>query len=279
MEDLFKRNLLTLRKPTVPKTFGEAVLVPGWWKPREGKKSVPKKILIDESYSEKVQMIESLERFAQEKIQESATPVIKIEGGEIALKPEPVWTGVGLAQDKESLFKALSLEPEILEILLSAKITGQVRVLFVSENFRPFAEVKPELKSGMINEILAGFPLKTAEFFERMIVAMKLNSSEIILYPVENQEKDLSSEVMSIAAFYKPEVIITLGAKASQRILKSQDRLSLLHGQFFKRNVEGVGSFQVVPLYHPSIIETNQAMKKTAWTDMQKIMSYLKKLS
>ena len=278
MEDLFKRNLLTLRKPVTPQTFGEALLSPGWWKPSELKRPMTKKVKIDDSYSEKVQMIESLERFAQEKIQESASPVIKLDGGEIVLKAEPTWN-VSLAQDSQTLIQSLSLEPEILEILLSKKFAGAVKVLFVAENFRSYSDVKPDLKSGMINEILAGFPLKTAEFFERMIVAMKLSSSEIILYPVENQEQDLSDQVMSIAAFYKPEVIITLGAKASQKILKSQERLSLLHGQFFKRTIEGAGSFQVVPLYHPSIIETNLAMKKTAWADMQKIMVHLKKLS
>jgi uracil-DNA glycosylase family 4 len=60
-------------------------------------------------------------------------------------------------------------------------------------------------------------------------------------------------------------------------VLKSTDRLAQVHGQFFSRKI-GEKTFQVVPLFHPSIIETNQNMKKTAWADMQKIMKHLKKL-
>ncbi len=83
---------------------------------------------------------------------------------------------------------------------------------------------------------------------------------------------------MRIAAFYKPEVIVTLGAKATHKILKGQERLAMVHGQFFVRKIENVGTMTIVPLFHPSIIESNQNMKKTAWSDMQKIMQHLKKL-
>jgi uracil-DNA glycosylase family 4 len=71
---------------------------------------------------------------------------------------------------------------------------------------------------------------------------------------------------------------VTLGANSTHKILKVQDRLTQLHGQFFNRKIENIGTFIVVPLFHPSIIENNQNMKKTAWTDMQKIMKQLKKL-
>ncbi|MFL5786168.1 MAG: uracil-DNA glycosylase family protein, partial [Bacteriovoracaceae bacterium] len=112
-----------------------------------------------------------------------------------------------------------------------------------------------------------------------MILAMKLDPSEVMIYPVEKtDETDLSGEVVRIALYLNPEVMITLGAKATQKILKSNDRLSLIHGQFFERKVENQGVLQIVPLYHPSILETNVSMKKTTWTDMQKIMKHLKKI-
>jgi DNA polymerase len=166
-----------------------------------------------------------------------------------------------------------------MRISLENKVPEQVKVLFVSEKFRSWEEIEPELKSGLINELLAGFPLKTAELFERMITAMKLVASEVIIFPVEgSDESDFSRYVMEVAAYYRPEIIVTLGAKAAQKILKSNDRLSMVHGQFFNRRMSETGNFQVVPLFHPSIIETNQNMKKTAWADMQKIMKHLKKL-
>ena len=152
-------------------------------------------------------------------------------------------------------------------------------MIFITENFRPMSEAQPELKvSGFLNELILGLPLKTAELFERMILAMKFMPDEVLIYPVEAGENDLSLEVMKLAAFFRPEVLITLGAKATQNILKNNDRLSMTHGQFFIRKINDSLTVNLIPLFHPSIIESNQNMKKTAWADMQKIMKHLKKL-
>lgn len=278
MDSLFKQKLLTLRNPSQPKTFTEALLGDTSWLKapvREKKASLPPK----ENFSEKVQVIESLERFAQEKTAELKTNVIKLNGGELHVKAEPGWDDLNHFKSHDDLKAALNLDSKYLDIVFKDKNPGQVSVLFVSEKFRNWDEVSAELKTGFINELIAGFPLKTAELFERMIMAMKLTPPEVIVFPVEgNDETDFSRDVMEVAAFYKPEIIITLGAKATQKILKSNDRLTMVHGQFFNRRMGDVGNFQVVPLFHPSIIETNQNMKKTAWADMQKIMKHLKKL-
>jgi len=279
MDAIFKQKLLSLRNPGTPKTFGEALMGETPWIKKDAVKSTLMKTPSKETYSEKVQVIESLERFAQEKTTELQTNIIKLDGGELHVRSEPGWDDLEHFETAENLKTHLKLDPRLLEIILNGKRPKVVKVLFVSETFRSWEEVSPELKSGLIDELLAGFPLKTAELFERMIRAMKLGPSEILIYPVEGEnEMDFAKDVMEIAAFYQPEVIITLGAKATHRILKNNDRLSLVHGQFFNRRMGERGNFQVVPLFHPSIIETNQNMKKTAWADMQKIMKHLKKL-
>jgi hypothetical protein len=278
MDSLFKQKLLSLRKPPVPTTFGSALLGDTSWLKRSHTPAVVAPPA-QEEYSEKVQVIESLERFAQEKSQELKSPILKLDGGELHIRPEPGWDDLTHFAGKEALFEYLKLDKNLLEISLKDKRPNEVKVLFVSEKFRPWDEVSPELREGFINELLVGFPVKTAELFERMIVAMKLSPAEVIIFPVEgSEEEDFSRDVMEVAAFYHPEIIITLGAKATHKILKSNDRLSLVHGQFFNRKMGERASFQVVPLFHPSIIETNQNMKKTAWADMQKIMKQLKKL-
>lgn len=277
MDSLFKQKLLTLRNPPQAKTFSEALLGDTSWlkAPIREKKSTP----VKEVFSEKVQVIESLERFAQEKVAETKTNMFKIDGGEVHLKTEPGWDDLNHFNSFDDLKSGLKLDSKFLEIVFNNKQPGKISVLFVSEKFRNWDEVSADLKSGFINELIAGFPVKTAELFERMIMAMKLDPSEVIVFPVEGtDESDYSRDVMEVAAFYKPEIIITLGAKATQKILKSNDRLTVVHGQFFNRRMGDRGNFQVVPLFHPSIIETNQNMKKTAWADMQKIMKHLKKL-
>jgi hypothetical protein len=277
MEPLFKQKLLGLRNPKPAKTFAEALLgEPSWLR------KIPKatsSIIQKEVFSEKIQVIESLERFAQEKTLEQNSPVIKIPGGEVHVKNAESWHGVGQFSNFDSLKDVLRLDEKLLDIILSKKVQGRVKVLFVSEKFRKMEEVIPEIRGGFIDELLTGFPLKTAEFFERMILAMKLESEEVIIFPIEGaDDTDYSDSVMAIASFFQPEVVITLGATATSKILKSNDRLSLVHGQFFTRKLGEESSVQIVPLFHPSIIETNQNMKKTAWIDMQKIMKHLKKL-
>lgn len=278
MEEIFKRNLLRLRQMPKPTSFAQALFPGAPWQ-IVSLKETPISEVKKPGFTEKKQVLESLERFAHEKAIESASPVIKIPGGEVVVKPGPVWNGISSFSDLKNLREALSLGQRSLDILFQNKTPETVKAIFVTETFRPWKEIETDLKGGFIDELLMGFPLKTAELFERMIFAMKLTPQEVFLYPVEFEGQDLAEEVMSIVGFLKPEVIITLGAKATQRILKNNDRLSLIHGQFFQRSLGELGSYQVVPLFHPSIIETNQNMKKTAWTDMQKIMKHLKKLT
>lgn len=277
MDEMFKQNLLRMRHPQSPTSFGEALFGKVTW----AQKSIPKKVQPKPEvaqFSEKAQVMESLERYAQEKLGDNPAATIKISGGEIGIKPEPTWEGIPQYTQFAELKKDLTLEDKILELCLQTKTPGKVRIMFVPESFRSFEEFKAELKEGFINQLLPAFPFKTAELFSRMLSAMKLIDEEVIIYPTMMNELDISSEVMKVAGFYAPEVIVTLGANATHKILKGQERLAQVHGQFFNRKIENIGNFVVVPLFHPSIIENNQNMKKTAWADMQKIMKHLKKL-
>lgn len=280
MEELFKQNLLILRTPPVPRTFKEALFPGSLWKPEVRKKANtdPGKIFLSDEYSEKKQVVESFERFAHEKIKESPTSEVTIEGGILAQKPVSEWEEVQFFNNLLDLINSLKLPSEFQKVVFKNKTKGKVNVIFVTETFRSWQETEKDLKEGFINELLAGFPLKTAELFERMIRAMKLMPDEVLLYPIDFDGLDFGSELITIAAHFKPEVIVTLGARATQKILKTNDRLTMVHGQFYQRALPDGHTFQVVPLFHPSIIETNQNMKKTAWTDMQKIMKHLKKL-
>ena len=277
MDDMFKQNLLRMRHPHPPNSFGEALFGQVTWAQKSIPKKTAKKVESSE-FSEKAQVMESLERYAQEKLGNNPAATIKISGGEIGIKPEPIWQGIPQFAHFEELKKELTIEPKILDLCLNNKLPADVRIMFVPESFRSFEDFKAELKEGFINQLLPAFPFKTAELFSRMLSAMKLIDDEILIYPTMMNDSDISAEVMKVAGFYSPEVIVTLGANATHKILKGQERLAQVHGQFFNRKIENIGTYVVVPLFHPSIIENNQNMKKTAWTDMQKIMKHLKKL-
>ncbi len=279
MDAIFKQKLLGLRHPQAPRTFGAALLGDtSWWGPLS--ETAPSLLShVPGEVSERALVLESLERFAVDKTREEKTLVLKIPGGELHVHSEAPLEIPNFYGNAADLRAGLGLDPRLTDLVLCNKTPGKVQVLFVSERFRPWNEVALELKSGLESELRAGFPPRTAELFGRMIAAMKLSQEEVLLYPVEDSDElDFAPDVLALATFYRPEIIVTLGAKATARILKSTDRLSLVHGQFFPRQLADSYMVQVVPLFHPSIIETNQNMKKTAWADMQKVMKHLKKI-
>ena len=276
MDDVFKKKLAELRSPIPAKSFGEDLLRPANWSLKPVPRPVEAKIIIREEYSEKTQVIESLGRFVEEKAKETETKTIKIDGGEIAFKPDSGWEDIPEAQDQAELMEFLTLDPEALQALIAPKAASQVQILFVTEAFNP--DVSGE-RPGMQNELQYCFPTKTVEFAERMIGAMKIPLDQMVFYPIDNDGQDLGEEVMAVARYFKPSVIVTFGAKAANTILKRNDKLSLFQGQFFHRVVGDEDKFTIVPLYHPFILETNPNMKKLTWENMQKIMAHLKNQS
>lgn len=266
METLFKQKLIDLRSKAVPQTFSEALFPGGGFAPFNLPKCLKThqdKVSSESGFTEQKHLIESLERFVEER---EVVPVG--EKAEIALKATPDWS----SSQEDYL-----LSSQFRELILRGK--NKVEVIFVTETLRPFNELGPELQGAFIDELLCGFPQKTAELFERMILAMKLRPEEVILYPSELGGESLFDDVVKLTQEFRPKVIITLGAKATSAVLKTKDRLAQVHGQFFTRKLLDSYEVQVVPLFHPNIIETNQNMKRTAWVDMQKVMKFLKKLS
>ncbi len=271
MQEIFKSKLLELRRPAKAQSFAEALLGQTSWAPKapRSKLVTPKEegAKLKEAFSEKQHVIESLERYVEEKTQITRIPVIPVEGGEITLKkPEEHELSYQL-KSVEDLQNHLSKNSfQELKDLTSGNLPHKVEVLFITETFRPVSErEKIENPSAFTTAFLPCLPQKTSELFERMVSAMKLVPEETILLGLENEGEDLLKAVMSIAEYLRPQIIVTLGAKSTQRVLKSNDRLTMVHGQFFGRKI-GDFSAQIVPLFHPSIIETNQNMKKTMST-------------
>ncbi|MFA5584424.1 MAG: hypothetical protein WDA09_09425, partial [Bacteriovoracaceae bacterium] len=88
MEALFKQKLIELRADLAPQTFGEALFTHRYFSlmPSHSSKVIPK---IEKGFTEQKHLIESLERFVEEK------KVIPIgENAEIGLKKAPDWSPV-----------------------------------------------------------------------------------------------------------------------------------------------------------------------------------------
>jgi hypothetical protein len=119
------------------------------------------------------------------------------------------------------------------------------------------------------------FEDEVAMLFRKMVGAMKLTSEEFKVMALNSNETlDLFK---NIADFYKPSVVVTLGAKAISKLLDKKTRLSSVHGQRYTGDVNS-HNFDIFPIFHPAYLLFNQDMKMTTWTDMQKIMKRIGKL-
>lgn len=132
---------------------------------------------------------------------------------------------------------------------------------------------------------------ETGELLSKMIVAMKIPQDKVGITllrkcysPVEEEFSDVMLEscrnhFISELSLLRPKVVVTLGAVATNAVLNKKQRLSTVHGVFhsstLKQEEVELHKFQVVPLFHPEFLLINPKMKKTAWVDLQKIMSFL----
>lgn len=128
----------------------------------------------------------------------------------------------------------------------------------------------------------------------KMIQAMKLTPEEYQRYgfnleleKIENLEENLlqpsleTAELFNQIKTFAPEIVITLGAGVTNILLGKREKLSSIHGVFFKTSLnfhEEIFSYEIFPLFHPDFLLINPNMKRTAWIDLQKIMERMGKI-
>lgn len=83
---------------------------------------------------------------------------------------------------------------------------------------------------------------------------------------VDQCEPYLKRQIAAI----KPEAICALGAVAAQTLLRTNEPISRMRGEF--REYEGA---QLLPTFHPAYLLRNPAAKKDAWQDLQMVMRKL----
>lgn len=77
----------------------------------------------------------------------------------------------------------------------------------------------------------------------------------------------------------KPEVIVALGAPASQTLLQTMESIGRLRGRFYDfytSGTPGVGEpTPLMPTYHPAYLLRSPGEKRKAWEDLMKVMEFL----
>ena len=199
--------------------------------------------------SEKTRAIESFTEFAQKKIEEAPEAKIIFPGGEVALQEG---AGVGRKITLDKLVEKPSWA------------TPQVKVVFYGETSK--------LSSNATES-----DQRANELLDKMIAAMRLESGAVVSL-LTSDEGLAFDELISGLYHCKPQFVVSLGAIATNTILGRKEKLTRVHGQFFPIKIQHESeSCQVnlMPLFHPDFLLINPNMKRTAWIDLQKIMSEL----
>lgn len=177
----------------------------------------------------------------------SATPQIdKTEKGRVL---DSLKAYVEEARDHTKESQVIPLEKGEIHLKTQDKIESNTRVFFVTDEGTTEGEATLLLK--------------------KMASAMTLSLNDYAICESKDLEK-LNDEITK----ERPLFVFTLGAKATAALLGVNERLAVIHGQYFERTRDN-HTFTVVPLFHPEYLLVNPAMKKIAWADMQKVMKSL----
>jgi uracil-DNA glycosylase family 4 len=120
------------------------------------------------------------------------------------------------------------------------------------------------------------------QLLSKMIAAMGLSEGEFRSIALERSrlEDPASSGVHDEILRSGARVVVCLGSMVTHALMGSLERLSKIHGQCFEKSFatsSGDVVLNIVPLFHPSYLLINPNMKKTAWNDLQKVMTLIGK--
>jgi uracil-DNA glycosylase family 4 len=135
-------------------------------------------------------------------------------------------------------------------------------------------------------EDLQGRPFvgPAGELLTRIIEAIDLRREEVYIAnivkcrPPQNRNPQ-PDEIRTCLPFLRkqlaairPRIICALGTFAAQTLLQTEERISLLRGQFY--TYEGA---LLMPTYHPAFLLRNPQFKRDVWEDMKMIREEYKK--
>lgn len=164
--------------------------------------------------------------------------------------------------------KVVKVLDEVVIVIAKTGLTFLSEVLFVGDTFADEGD----------------------DLLGKMIAAMKLSGIEFHRYPMEeeldnvvdlakNLEEPTSAtqKLFEIIAEKRPKVVVSLGATVTNILLGKREKLSTIHGQFFEKRI-GECVYSLMPIFHPDFLIINPNMKRTAWTDLQKVMERIGKI-
>ena len=164
--------------------------------------------------------------------------------------------------------KVVEKDPDSTELidLSIEKESKKLQVLFVYNYSTDALALSQEERSNAPSE----------QLLDRMISAMKMESDRFEKLVVESGEREV---FLKYLCDREVEIVVPMGAVATNLVLGKQERISMVHGKFFDKILtyknNQVRQFKIVPVFNPEMILINPSMKRSTWMDLQKIMEHL----
>jgi hypothetical protein len=200
----------------------------------------------DSVTSEKGKILEGLKDLAEDQLKETGGS-IKFPGGEVKLVDEG------------------PKSHEVIDLAINEN-SKKLQVLFVYNLSADALELPAAERSNAPSE----------QLLDRMIAAMKMESGSFEKLVVESGERE---SFLNHLIDREVQVVVPMGAIATNLVLGKQERISMVHGKFFDKELtyknDQVRQFKIVPVFNPEMILINPSMKRSTWTDLQKIMKHL----
>ena len=133
-------------------------------------------------------------------------------------------------------------------------------------------------------EDLSGTPFvgRAGKLFDKYLEAVGISRDEVYIAnmlkcrPPKNRdplpaEQDICIEYLrEQVRLIKPRIIVCLGRISAMKLIKPDFKITKEHGIFFKK-----GAFEIVALYHPSLLLRDPSKREEMYTDMKKIKQKL----
>lgn len=135
------------------------------------------------------------------------------------------------------------------------------------------------------DEIGRPFVGRAGQLLDKILKAAELPRSEIYIanvikcrppgnrLPKPDETKVCQNYLEAQIRLIKPEIIVCLGALASQVVIDKDARITKIRGEWFKRH-----DIRITATYHPAALLRNEDYKRPVWEDFKVIRDEYKKL-
>lgn len=234
--------------------------------------------------SEKSLILDSTKQFIEEKAAEKAPETINIMGAKAVLKndhtliSEQNYQVINSASDLRAFCDQYYGGQSISDYRYQDKLVGEIDYLFVSDLFyeKPSLEGESLPYLGTLSSYY--FQKEAAGLFSNIAKALSVDEEKIGVSSLKSELiDDIETLFFQEVAFYKPKIVISLGARVTNGLLKERKRIADVHGQIFNRSIlvnNQQQKISIMPLFHPEFLSANPKMKAAAWNDLQLAMKF-----